>query len=137
MARDKILRATRTIAETRLQDLSSLDVRIRDIVSESLVEPITERLGDLEDAVQAIMRGAVYETDIQLRHGGRSGHQRIVPVQGFHPDTIGQPVIVQPFITEGNAVLFHARVVNRFSMDVAWFSVGPAPRVAQLVYLIG
>lgn len=135
--RQPILRTTRVAAATRLQDLSSLDQRILDQVNAGIVAPIKNRVEILEIKVAAIERGIVKETEIELRAGGRSGSVLLVPVEGFEPDTIDQPVLVQPYITEADAVLFSARVVNERSMLVHWFSVGPAPRTAKVVYLIG
>ena len=137
MARDKISRTTRLKAATRLQDLSGLDARILELVSEELLPPLAERISDLETTVAALVRNAIYEVDVVLLHGGRSGWFRVEPVVGFADETIGRPVIVQPFITEADAVFFSARVLNAREMLVQWHSMEPAPPRAKLVYLIG
>lgn len=136
MARDKILKTTRVSAATRLQDMSSLDQRILDQVDLSLT-PIEERVTALEAAIAALERGVVYEVDLELRFGGRSGSVVFEPVEGFEEDTIDQPVIVMPYVTEGDTVFFNARVVDTRSMIVQWVSLFPAPATVKLVYLIG
>lgn len=134
-----ITSTTRVAAETRLQDLSSLDDRILRLV-ELLLESIRDRLTVVEEDIAelaAAQRGQLREGELTLRYAGLSGSVLFAPEHGFAEDTIDRPVLVQPYVTEGGAVLFSARVIDTRSMLVQWVSIGPAPQTVTFAYLIG
>lgn len=142
MARDKILHTARVAAETRLQDLSSLETRILDQVRAILAQLVTERIATIEDAVAALDHGRVYLAEIPLTRGHRSGRVLFEPVSGLTDELIGAPVIVtrapgpRDGDGEGEAIVFTGEVLNTRQIAIEWVSAGPAPERARVLYLL-
>lgn len=141
MTRTKGGGGQRVKSPARQQDASSLPDAIARLVEDTLVEPLSERVDALEDALTAISRGTPHTATVSLMPNGRgAGVIDFQPVQGFQESAVGQPVI----ITQGpgpedefGIVLFTARVIDKSTMRLSWYAPHGAPQTLDIVYLIG
>jgi len=124
----------------RQQDGLDLSAVIAQSIAEQQVEPLETRIAALEAAVASFSALAVYQADLTLRAGGRSG--AVMLERAFTEDEIGQPVLMVQAATvrgdeaEAGVVEFVARVLDGRRMRVFWSCPFPAPRHVHVVYQV-
>jgi hypothetical protein len=139
MPRDRVTRTTRTGWPVRLQDQGNLDREILQLVNATVINPLVERIAELEREVAGLGGMRVRTVDVEL-HKARSGS---VVLEGvFAEATIGAPVIVtQAMPAAGEAefgiVQFVGSVIDEGRVRVEWFAVGNVPETTAIHLVIG
>lgn len=141
MARDKVLKSTRSRRPMRLQDSFGLEETILGEVKVDITNNLDARVTVLEDFVASFVKAQVGTADVDLPQ--RRGGQFIIDGH-FATSQIGAPVIVTQGVNPWSAdeaefciVSFVGQVLSERTLRVFWSASNLPPRRVRIHYIIG